>query len=491
MLHVEGRCARSIGAIRYDSRAVEHDDLFVAVNGPDDRGIEFTKAAILAGAAAVITDAPEQMPADALRDNDVTLIVVPDARKAMAQMAHALAGYPARHLKLIGVTGTNGKTTATFVLRQLLNACGERVGLIGTLGKMVSRIVPTGYTTPEAPELATILAEMADEGMTTVVMEVSSHALVLERVALLDFAGAVFTNLTLDHLDFHGSMDAYREAKKKLFDSLRAGAPAAVNVDDPSGNAMVRDRPGDVYRYGSAPDADVRIGAVELDPSGSRWELTLSQRLGGGTLRLATQLLGTFNVWNVTSALTLGLALGYDRLQLHAAVAQLEPVPGRMQSIPLGGGATAVIDYAHTPDALENVLHSLHELRASGGRIIAVFGCGGDRDRSKRPVMGRIAAELADHVILTSDNPRSENPDAIIAEIVAGIEHGVTVDRIVDRQAAIEAGLEMAGPGDMVLVAGKGHEDYQIIGSERRHFSDAEVVREWMARHRPQRAGTP
>ncbi|MDB5034350.1 MAG: UDP-N-acetylmuramoylalanyl-D-glutamate--2,6-diaminopimelate ligase [Chlorobi bacterium] len=488
---VRGRTDLSVPALRYDSRRVQRGDLYVAVNGRDDHGVEYVAEAIRAGAAIVVTDAPGKMPFDPASANDVTLVVVEDARRAMAEMAHALFGNPGDRLKLFAVTGTNGKTTVTYVLRQLLEACGDTTGVIGTLGKMLGRTVPTGYTTPESPELAEILAEMLDHGFRSVAMEVSSHALALDRVATLRFAGAIFTNLTQDHLDFHLSMQEYHDAKKLLFDGLDAGRPALVNIDDLYGESMVRDSNADILRYGKRREADLQIGGVELGATCSRWKLNLSERLGGGSVTLVTPLLGAFNIWNITGAMGLALAAGYDRELLFEAVASLRPVPGRMESIPLGNGATAVVDYAHTPDALENVLRGLREI-GGGGNLTVVFGCGGDRDRGKRSQMGRIAGALADRVILTSDNPRSEDPEEIIDEIEAGIEPGRGRDRIADRATAIITALESATPGSLVLIAGKGHEDYQIIGAERIHFNDGEVVRQWIAgSHANHREGIP
>jgi UDP-N-acetylmuramoyl-L-alanyl-D-glutamate--2,6-diaminopimelate ligase len=399
----------------------------------------------------------------------------------MAQMAGYLFGYPQRRLRMYGVTGTNGKTTTTYVLRQLLEAAGERVGVIGTLGKMLGEIVPTGYTTPEAPELMEILDEMVRAGYGAVAMEVSSHALALHRVAGIRFDGAIFTNLTQDHLDFHPTMQDYHDAKKLLFDRLDTDGAAVVNVDDLHAESMVRDCHARIYRYGGAGTADARITRVQLGPDGSRWELVLSKKLGGGRFPLQSPLLGAFNVSNITAAFTLALALGLDRERLVETVRELRPVPGRMASIPLRSGATAVIDYAHTPDALKNVLDSLREVSEGHGKVTLVFGCGGDRDRGKRPQMGAIAARLADDVIVTSDNPRSEDPQAIIDQIVAGMEKRSAVQVAADRARAITMALDAAGPGDLVLIAGKGHEDYQIVGTERRHFSDAEVVQQWNA----------
>lgn len=480
---VRGSRERSVAAVRHDSRRVVAGDLYVAVNDRDDRGVEFLPAALANGAAVVVADAPELMPAGLLDGSLATLLLVEDARRAMAEIAHAIHGDPARDMTLLAVTGTNGKTTTAYVLRQLLAAAGRKVGLIGTLGVMIDgEFVPTGYTTPESPELAELLAGMAAADRDTVVMEASSHALYLKRVAGLDYAGAIFTNLTQDHLDFHRSMEEYRAAKKILFDGLGSGSVAVVNVDDASGEAMLADTRARAIRYGADRSAEARISDVRLAADGSSWSLTLPDALGGGAMSLTTSLVGSFNVWNVTSAVALALALGIDRALLVEATARLRAVPGRMESIRLGNGVTAIVDYAHTPDALENVLRSARGLNPDGS-IAVVFGCGGDRDRGKRPVMGELAARLADRVVVTSDNPRSESAEEIIREIMAGIECGSNVEPIVDRERAIGHALESARPGELVVIAGKGHETYQIIGSERRHFDDREVVRAWAARH--------
>ena len=469
-------------AIRYDSRAVQPGDVYVAVSGRDDHGPEYIGAALEAGAAILVVDDEAHLDDAARQRDDLTILLVEDARIAMAELANALLDYPSRRLSLYGVTGTNGKTTTTYVLRQLLESSGQKVGVIGTLGMMIDEIIPTGYTTPEAPELVSILDTMARAGCTAVAMEVSSHALALHRVAGLSFAGAIFTNLTQDHLDFHDSTESYCNAKKLLFDGLDADRPAVVNVDDLYGRAMVRDSYARVHWYGSTAEADALISGVRLGADGSGWSLRLSEALGGGSVELEMPLLGAFNIWNVTAAFTLALAAGYDRGALVQSVATLRPVPGRMEAIVLDNGATAVVDYAHTPDALDNVLSTLAQLRSGDSKIIAVFGCGGDRDRAKRPQMGAIGARYADRVIVTSDNPRSEDPEAIIHEIVAGIENAERVETIVDRYDAITRALDGARSGDIVLVAGKGHETYQIVGTERRHFDDREVVREWSAR---------
>lgn len=478
-----GRRDRTVGHIRYDSRRVGPGDIYVAVNARDDRALDYLPKAIESGATTIVSDAPDRLSSSLLVDNDLTLVVVDDARRAMAEMAHRLMDYPGRKLKIYGVTGTNGKTTVTFVLQQLLEACGERTGVIGTLGTMLGTIRPTGFTTPESPELVEILREMVDNGYSSVAMEVSSHALSLHRVAGIMFDGALFTNLTQDHLDFHLTMQDYRDTKKVLFDQLNDGRPGVVNVDDPNGEWMVHDCHAVAYRYGTAQGADACIRGVELRAGISRWEVTFSERLGGGDCTLISPLVGAFNVANVTAALTLAIASGYDRTTLLDRVGTLRPVPGRMESIGLDNDTIAVVDYAHTPDALENVISALREVGA-GKRLTVVFGCGGDRDRTKRPLMGEVASRLADRLIVTSDNPRNEDPSSIIEDVIVGVPSGIEVERIVDRREAIERALEDAPSGSIVLIAGKGHEDYQIIGSERRHFSDREVVIAWRDRSR-------
>lgn len=473
-----GDGARAAGALRHDSRAVLPGDLFVAMNGRDDHALHYLPQALERGAVAVILD--DRSYVGTLEAHGVAAIVVRNARRAMAEVAHNLAGWPAHRLRVYGVTGTNGKTTTSWVLRQLLEACGSRTGVIGTLGAVIDgEPEPTGFTTPESPELVTILSRMVESGLESVAVEVSSHALALHRTGSLRFAGAVFTNLTQDHLDFHDSMEEYRDTKKRLFDTLDADAAAVVNIDDPTGEHMVRDTYASIYRYGADAGADARITSVALDATGSRWSLTLSDRLGGGSLDLATPLLGGFNVQNVTSALTLTIASGYDRERAVAAIETLRAVPGRMETYTLPGGATAVVDYAHTPDALESALRSLRSVMNGKGRLTVVFGCGGNRDRAKRPLMGTAAARGADRVIVTSDNPRSENPERIIDEVVEGIPPGISFGRESDRATAIVRALGGAAAGDVVLIAGKGHEDYQIIGRERHHFSDSELVRTW------------
>ncbi len=479
---IRGNTDRNVRAIRYDSRQVKKGDLFVAVNGPDDRALGFVDDAVEAGAEVVVLDDPAHLPK---KSGSTTFVLVRDARGAMAEASAFMFDYPARSLEVYGVTGTNGKTTVAHVLAGLLNASGGRVGMIGTFGKTIDGVTtPTGYTTPEAPELMEIFAEMREAGIGKVVMEVSSHALTLKRVAGVRFAGAIFTNITQDHLDFHTSFQDYFNAKKILFDKLDANATAVVNIDDVHGAGMARDSHARIVRYGHDQNADLRIGDVHLRHDASSWIVSLAGRPEGKSMELRSRLLGGFNVANVTAACGMAVAAGVAPESLPDLVAAVEPVPGRMETIPLHNGAVAIVDYAHTPDALENLLQTVREF-LDGGRLLLVFGCGGNRDRAKRPLMGEIAARLADCVVLTSDNPRTEDPELIIDEIEAGIaaageEARGKTERLTDRREAIAAALREARPGDAVVIAGKGHETYQIVGREQLPFDDRLVIREWI-----------
>ena len=476
VIAIRGDAGQSIRALRYDSRSVGKGDLFVAVNGPDDQALGFVPDALAAGAEAIILDNPEHMPRSG---EGVTWILVRDARRALAEAAACIFDYPMHDLTLYGITGTNGKTTTAHVLRSILTGSGVPTGMIGTLGMTIQETVSTGYTTPESPELMSMLAEMKDAGVKNVVMEVSSHALTLKRVDGLRFAGGIFTNITQDHLDFHTTFEDYLDAKKSFFDRLDTHAHAVVNIDDVHGATMARDSNATIFRYGYRTDADLCISHTTLTPDGSSWIVTLADAFGGGELKLRTSLPGNFNVMNVTAACAMAMIAGVSREQLPDLVAGLTPVPGRMETISLASGGTAVVDYAHTPDALESLLQTIREFLGEG-RLLLVFGCGGDRDRGKRPMMGEIAARMADSIYVTSDNPRSEDPGKIIDEIIEGIpESYAMVQRIPDRREAIESALREVQTGDILVVAGKGHETYQIIGSERRDFDDREVVRHW------------
>jgi UDP-N-acetylmuramyl-tripeptide synthetase len=402
------------------------------------------------------------------------VLVVDDTRAACARLAARFYGMPAERLRLIGVTGTNGKTTTAYLLSSVLRSAGIANGMIGTVEYRIGRrVVPALYTTPPAEELHRLFADMAAAGCACAVMEVSSHALALRRVDGLRFAVSVFTNLTQDHLDFHGSMDAYRDAKALLFRDHTAGI-AVLNADDPASRSMATPRGTRVRSYGTARGAAVRISEVRGTLRGTRCTLTTRE----GAVAIRSPLAGTFNAWNLAAAYAACSAMGIPDEAIVAGIRRMRSVPGRFEQIRSADGVTGIVDYAHTPDALAKALGSIRALLPLGARVITVFGCGGERDREKRPVMGAIAAAQSDMTIVTSDNPRGETPAAIIRDIVAGIPAGARAQTRVRRDAAIRLAVTQARAGDVILVAGKGHETTQLTAGRRRHFDDREQLRE-------------
>jgi UDP-N-acetylmuramoyl-L-alanyl-D-glutamate--2,6-diaminopimelate ligase len=466
---VTGTLDRSITAIACDSRAVREGSLFVALRGERADGHDFVAAAVAGGAAAIVVDAAyaaaQPLPAGA------TTIVVADTRAAISRLAAEFFGRPSSTLCVAGVTGTNGKTTTVTLACAVLCEAGIPAGSIGTLGAHFGETAwPLGNTTPLALELQSLLAAMRDRGAAAVAMEVSSHALALERVADVEFAVAVLTNVTRDHLDFHGSFDAYAAAKRRLFD---VAARAVLNADDPLGRRWAAELAASGAKpvtYGLANEAAVRAEALELRAGGSRFS-------AGGT-RFELRLPGRFNVSNALAVLCLARELGVPDATSARVMADFAGVPGRMEHL-AGGGVDVLVDYAHTPDALESVLRAARE--AATGELTVVFGCGGDRDRGKRPEMGRIARALADRVFVTSDNPRREEPGAIVEAIVAGIGDRRELTVELDRRAAIRRAIAAAQPGGVVVVAGKGHETYQIVGDAVFPFDDRDEVRAALA----------
>jgi UDP-N-acetylmuramoyl-L-alanyl-D-glutamate--2,6-diaminopimelate ligase len=467
---VLGELGRETSGIADDSRRVRPDAIFVAVRGERADGHTFLEAAVRAGARTVVVDDAYARTHDPVAG--AATVVVADTRRALSRLAAAYFGYPARALRVVGVTGTNGKTTTTHLIAAIFEAAGIAAGAIGTLGaRFGGAMWSLDNTTPLALELQGLLGAMRDRGARAVVMEVSSHALALERVADIGFELGVLTNVTRDHLDFHPSFEAYAAAKRKLFE---VAAGAVFGIDDALGKAWSRElaaaaRP--VTTYGFGPDADVRASALELHAHGSTFEVD-GHRF---TLRLPAR----FNVQNALAALAVARAFGVDDAVSAQALAAFERVAGRMEHLE-GGGVHVLVDYAHTPDALDLVLRAARE--TATGALVAVFGCGGDRDRGKRPEMGRIASELADKTFVTSDNPRNEEPQAIVDEIVAGIGDTSGVRIEVDRRTAIRRAIAEAAPGDVVVIAGKGHETYQIVGSAVQHFDDRDEVRAALAR---------
>jgi UDP-N-acetylmuramoyl-L-alanyl-D-glutamate--2,6-diaminopimelate ligase len=481
---IRGDSAVEIGDLAYDSRRVGPGTLYFCFKGARADGHEFAARAIEAGASALVVERPLGV--------DAPQVQVEDARAAMAPIAASFHGDPTAELAIVGITGTNGKTTTAFLIRALLEAAGSRCGLLGTVRQVVGgKAEEVERTTPEAIDLQRTFARMLEAGDVACAMEVSSHALVLHRAAAIHFAVKVFTNLSQDHLDFHADMEDYFAAKRLLF-SGEGGAPiieieggiSVLNVDDPYGQRLAGELScgsgGECITYSAAGgDADLSAREVAFDASGSRF-LCLSPE---GELQVETPLPGDFNVSNALAALAVAYALGLDLRRSAEVLGAAEQVPGRFESIDEGQPFGVIVDYAHTPDSLENVLGAAR--RITEGRVISVFGCGGDRDRDKRPQMGRAGAELSDLVFVTSDNPRSEEPAAIIDEIRAGIPETPHAEVVVepDRRAAIALALGRAGEGDTVVVAGKGHEQGQEFENGRKiPFDDRDVAREELRR---------
>ncbi len=462
---VLGDGERPVGGLTYDSRAVKPGDCFFAVRGTQADGHAFIPAAVAAGAAAVVC---EQLPADPAPG--VTYVAVPDSAGAMADLAAAFYDYPSRELKLVGTTGTNGKTTTATLLYDLVRALGYKAGLISTVVyRIEGREVEATHTTPDSIRLNALMREMADAGCEFCFMECSSHAIVQERTRGLSFAGGIFSNITHDHLDYHKTFTEYIRAKKRFFDMLPAGSFALTNLDDRNGRVMVQNTAAAVHTYSLRGMADFRCRIVETHLDG------MLLRIDGQEVWVG--LLGRFNAYNLLAVYGTAVLLGLDRSEVLRVLSTLRPVSGRFEIVRAANGTTAVVDYAHTPDALENVLRTIEEIRTPQQQLLVVCGCGGDRDRTKRPEMAQIAVQYASTAIFTSDNPRHESPEAILDEMVAGLDPGTRYLRIADRAEAIRTAVMLSQPGDVILVAGKGHETYQIIGDVKHHFDDREEVR--------------
>jgi UDP-N-acetylmuramoyl-L-alanyl-D-glutamate--2,6-diaminopimelate ligase len=463
-----------IDSLSYDSRLTGAGSLFFALPGAKANGAEFAQQAAGKGAAAVVAET-------LVGDCGCPVVQVQDARGAMADIAAAFYGHPDRSLKCAGVTGTNGKTTTTFLMKHLLDSASLRSGLIGTVKYVVgSEEISAPRTTPESVDLQEMLARMRDSGSKAVAMEVSSHALVQQRVRGIEFDAAVFTNLTQDHLDYHRTMDAYFEAKSLLFENLAAQTGkkgrAIINADDRHGHLLM-ERLGKKVRtstFGRGVGADFRASAIQFDGTGSVFQLDAKRK----SFLVRMPLIGLFNIYNALAALAAAAACGVELRGAIAALASAPQVPGRLERVIAKRNFQVFVDYAHTDDALKNVLRTLKDLKPA--RLITVFGCGGDRDRAKRPLMAAAAEELSDWTLVTSDNPRREDPEAIIRDVEAGMR-GTNFETITDRENAIRHAIDLAGPGDIVLIAGKGHENYQEFADRRITFDDVDIAGKAMA----------
>jgi len=468
---IHGDAATEILSLHVDSRAVGPGDAFVAMPGANVDGHDYIPAAVAAGARAVVSERAVELPEG--RAN----LVVEDARAAVATLARNFYGDPSHHLTLVGITGTNGKTSTAYLAQRVLEAGGYPCARLGTVAHEIAGTeLPAATTTPDALEMNRLLRAALDGGQTAAVAEASSHALVGRRLDGLRLQMAAWTNLTQDHLDFHHTMEEYRDAKLAVFDHLARDGGVALNADDPYCDdfvAAARARAGvEATTYGATERADLRAENVHATARGATFTLAR----GDERTPIRLSLLGAYNVHNALAALAIGLALGMAPEAAREGVESLDTVPGRFEPVDVGQDFTAAVDYAHTPDALAHLLAAARAL--DPGRVISVFGCGGDRDRGKRPIMGRIGATMSDLAIITSDNPRSEDPHAILRDVVAGAPADANTRTIVDREEAIAAAVAEARAGDIVLIAGKGHEDYQILADRRIDFDDREVLRD-------------
>lgn len=470
VLQLIGATDLEITGLCQDSRRVESGNLFFCMRGSKIDSHHYLKDAVTAGAiAAVVEYIPEEVP-------EITLIQVKQTAIAIEKLADKFYGYPDKQLKLIGVVGTNGKTTSTFLLKCILEAASYRVGLIGTIANLIkNETVVTHNTTPGRLELQQLFAKMVQAGVDYVVMEVSSHGIHQGRVAGFKFCSGIFTNITQDHLDYHGSFEEYLKVKTSFFNALPEASTAAINLDDPHGKYIISQTSAHVTSYGIHQKAMVQATNIELSPDGARYTACTPQ----GSVELNLSLTGYFNIYNSLSVLTAALSLDIPLPLIKKGLEEISGVPGRFQRITVPNANFGVIvDYAHTPDGLENILTTARGLNPK--RLIVVFGCGGDRDRTKRPLMGKLAAQFGDVLIITSDNPRTEDPDQIIREIEIGFRevasHG-TYQILVDRAEAIRAAIRQAEADDLVLIAGKGHETYQIFADRTIHFDDREIAK--------------
>lgn len=468
-----GNLNTDFSKVHYDSRKISKGDIFVAISGFKADGHNYIRQALEAGASGVVLEKEEFKP------EDIPWIKVGDSRLALSRLSAFVYDYPSSKLRLIGVTGTNGKTTTTFLIEKILMEAGEKTGLLGTIeNRIAGKRLETHHTTPESPDLNGLFARMLDEGVETAVMEVSSHALSLKRVADCEFDVGVFTNLTQDHMDFHPSVEDYLMSKAMLFRQLSRGNKpggkyAVINIDSPYAGDIISVTSVPVVTYGIDNQANVRAENIRVTSMGTSFRVSGL----GMEADLNLKLVGRFNVYNALAACTVGLMENINSEIIKNALEDTAGIPGRFETVNEGQDFGVIVDYAHTPDGLHNILRTAREI--TKGRVITVFGCGGDRDRSKRPLMGEAAAVHSDFCIITSDNPRSEVPHGIIEDILPGVQKITSDYRIIEnRRDAIREAIRMARRGDTVIIAGKGHEDYQLIGDDVLHFDDREEARE-------------
>ena len=481
VLRIVGDTSTEVTDIQFDSRRAGEGCLFVAQEGTAADGHVYIEQCVAKGAVAIVLEKEEY-----IKDDGVCYILVKNSDEALGKIAHRWFGEPSKQLKLVGVTGTNGKTTTATLLYKLFKALGYKAGLLSTVVNYVDEEAVTAtHTTPNALELNALLSKMVAAGCTHAFMEVSSHAIAQERIAGLEYVGALFTNLTRDHLDYHKTFDNYRDTKKVLFDRLNKQAFAITNIDDRNGLVMTQNCRSRILTYSTHSMADFRGKILEEGFDGML--LRVQSTLGAVNTEVFVPLVGRFNVSNLLLIYGAAVALGEDAMEVLRILSGLQPVNGRFETIHSPKGWTAVIDYAHTPDAVENVLKTINEIvaanagkRTEPAQVITVVGCGGNRDKGKRPIMAKSAYQLSTQLILTSDNPRDEEPHAILQDMAAGLtneelRHTLIIE---DRKSAIKTACTLARQGDVILVAGKGHEDYQIVKGVKHHFDDHEVVRE-------------
>ncbi len=467
-LSLSGDTEVEITGIQFDSRLVQPGNLFVATPGTVVDGHDYINRALEAGAAAIVCEHPVNLPIE-------RCIIVPSSTKALGLLASRWYANPSQQLTLVGVTGTNGKTTIATLLYHLTRAFGHKTGLLSTVCNYINDIpVPSTHTTPDALELNRLLRQMVDAGCQYAFMEVSSHAIAQNRIEGLDFDGAIFTNLTRDHIDFHKTFDNYRDTKKLLFDNLKPDAFAITNKDDRNGLVMTQNTKAHIKTYSTQSVADYTAQIVEEGFDGM--SLLINRQ------EVFVPLVGRFNVSNILAIYATALSLGFPSNEVLRIISTLRPVNGRFETIHSPKGWTAIVDYAHTPDALENVINTINEIRTPSAQLITVVGCGGNRDKGKRPMMAHIARQGSGKLILTSDNPRDEQPADIIHDMLEGLSPDEQRSTLVieDRRTAIQTACALANKNDVILVAGKGHEDYQIINGVKHHFDDHEVIRQYL-----------